>query len=48
MDMSLMNEGLIKIVDEDLEEFWNCVNACYRLGFNIEGQNLSDKVFLYE
>ena len=44
MKLSAMSEGLIKITDSDLDSFWDNMSSTYGLSFNIEGQNLTDKV----
>ena len=47
MKLSSISEGLIKITDSDLDSFWDHMSSFYALSFNIEGQNLTDKVSLH-
>ena len=50
MKLEDCSDTFIKITDSDLDSFWDHISNCYKLSFNIEGQNLTDKViiFLYE
>jgi hypothetical protein len=35
MSVSQLNEGLIKITDEDLQPLWKYLDSSYKLSFNI-------------
>ena len=40
--MGELNPSVIKIVDGDLMNFWECLSGTYNQSFNIEGQDIGD------